>query len=130
MRDPQYSRGVTLLDTVVGTSLMLVVFMGIASTFKLSVDVVTNNKSRAGAIALANERMEYVRSLSYASIGTVGGVPAGSIPETESISLNGANYTRRTYIEYTDDPKDGLGAADSNGVFIDYKSVKVDETKA
>src|SRR3989344_5795420 len=62
------SRGVTFIDTVVGTALMLVVFLGIAGVFQLSIDVVTNNKARAGAIALANERMEYIRSLAYASI--------------------------------------------------------------
>ena len=49
--------GVTLLDTLVGTSLMLVVFLGINAAFRLSVDVITTNKARAGAIALANERM-------------------------------------------------------------------------
>ena len=64
------SRGVTLIDTIVGIALMLVVFMGIAATFRLSIDVVTNNKARSGAIALADQRMEYIRSLSYASIGT------------------------------------------------------------
>src|SRR3989344_2305991 len=66
------SRGVTLIDTVVGSALMLLVFIGIAGVFQLSVDIITNNKARAGAIALSDERMEYIRSLAYASIGTVG----------------------------------------------------------
>src|SRR3989344_3874731 len=64
------SRGVTLIDTVVASGLMLLVFTGIVGVFRLSVDVVSNNKARAGAIALADERMEYIRSLSYGSIGT------------------------------------------------------------
>ena len=49
-----------MLDTIVGSALMLVVFVGVAAAFQLSVGVVTNNKARAGAIALANERMEYI----------------------------------------------------------------------
>jgi len=119
-------RGITLLDTVVGTALMLVVFLGIGAAFKLSIDVVLNNKAQAGAIALADERMEYIRSLAYASIGTVGGIPSGTIPQSESVSLNGLTYTRRTLIEYVDDPKDGLGAADQNHITSDYKAAKVD----
>src|ERR1700691_1055084 len=92
-------RGVTLLDTVVGVALMLIVFVGIASAFELSIQVVTNNKARAGAIALADQRMEYIRSLAYASVGTVGGIPSGAIPQTETLVFNGITYTRRTYIE-------------------------------
>jgi hypothetical protein len=116
---------VTLLDTVVGVALMLVVFVGIASAFQLSIQVVTNNKARAGAIALADQRMEYIRSLGYASVGTVGGIPSGTIPQSEAMSFNGIQYTRRTYIEYDDDPADGSGASDANHITEDYKSVKV-----
>jgi len=120
------SRGVTLLDTVVGTALMLVVFLGIAAVFKLSVDVVTNNKARAGAIALANERMEYIRSLAYASVGTVGGIPSGLMAQSETVALNSVSYTRRTVVEYVDDPGDGMGASDTNNITVDYKVAKVD----
>ncbi len=122
----QRQRGVTLLDTVVGTALMLVIFLGITGAFQLSVDVVINNKARSGAIALANERMEYIRSIAYASIGTVGGIPSGSISQSETVVLNGITYTRRTVVVYADDPKDGLGTADTNGIISDYKAAKVD----
>ena len=120
------SRGVTLIDTVVGTALMLVVFLGITAIFKLSIDVVTNNKARAGAIALANERMEYIRSLAYASVGTVGGIPSGAIAQSETVTLNSVLHTRRTVVEYVDDPNDGFGSADTNGITLDYKVAKVD----
>ncbi|MDO8481938.1 MAG: carboxypeptidase regulatory-like domain-containing protein [bacterium] len=120
------SRGVTLIDTIVGSALMLFVFVGIAGVFKLSVDVVTNNKARAGAIALADDRIEYIRSLNYASIGTAGGIPSGSIAQSETLFLNGVSYTRRTLVEYVDDPSDGIGGADANGITLDYKATKVD----
>lgn len=120
------SRGVTLIDTLVGTSLMLVIFLGIIAAFNLSVDVVTNNKARAGAIALANERMEYLRSLSYGQVGVTGGIPAGIVPQTESVSFNDTAYTRRTLVWYSDDPKDGLAGADTNGIVADYKTIRVE----
>ena len=123
---PAYSRGVTLLDTVIGSALMLLVFVGIAAAFQLSVEVVTNNRVRAGAIALANERMEYLRSLSYTQIGVIGGIPAGNVPQEETVFYNAISYTRRTMVAYSDDPGDGLGAADVNGIIADYKTIRVE----
>ncbi|HVM73941.1 MAG TPA: carboxypeptidase-like regulatory domain-containing protein [Candidatus Paceibacterota bacterium] len=119
------SRGITLIDTIVGVALMALVFVGVAGAFDLSVHIVTNDKARSGAIALADQRMEYIRSLAYSAVGTVGGIPTGLIPQNESVTFNGIRYTRRTYIEYDDDPKDGLGSSDSNHIIEDYKSVKV-----
>jgi hypothetical protein len=115
------SRGVTLIDTIVGIALMLVVFLGIYGAFELSVDVVMNNKARAGAIALADQRMEYIRSLTYSAVGTALGIPSGLIPQSETVALNGVTYTRRTVIAYEDDLNDS-----SNGTTENYKAVKVD----
>jgi hypothetical protein len=120
------SRGVTLIDTLVGSALMLVVFLGIGAAFELSLEVVTSNKARAGAIALGNERMEYLKSLTYPQIGVLGGIPAGNVPQLETVSLNGVEYTRRTFVSYADDPKDGLGGADQNGIIADLKNIRVE----
>ena len=120
------SRGVTLIDAVVGSALMLLVFVGISAAFQLSLDVVTNNRIRAGAIALMNERMEYLRSLSYTQIGVIGGIPAGNVPQIETVSWNNVNYMRRTSVLYSDDPEDGLGAADENDIITDYKTIRVE----
>ncbi|KKW30258.1 MAG: hypothetical protein UY74_C0046G0010, partial [Candidatus Kaiserbacteria bacterium GW2011_GWC2_52_8b] len=116
------SRGITLIDALVGTALMLLVFVGIAGVFQVSLDVVINSKIRAGAIALLNERMEYLRSLSYTQIGVEGGIPSGIVPQVETVSWNGVNYIRRTSVLYSDDPGDGLGEADENGIIADYKT--------
>lgn len=118
--------GLTLIDTIVGTALMLVVFLGISAAFQLTVDVVSNSKARAGAIALANERMEYLKSLSYSQIGVLGGIPAGIVPQIETITLNGIPYTRRTLVYYSDDPADGSGALDTNSIIADYKTIRVE----
>ncbi len=124
------SRGVTLIDTIVGSALMLVVFVGVAAAFQLSVDVVTNNKARAGAITLAGEQMEFIRSFSYPLIGTVGGIPSGGIAQSETMQSNGISYTRRTTILYEDDPYDGISAGDtapaSAPTPLDYKAARVD----
>ncbi len=105
---------------------MLVVFLGISAAFQLTVDVVSNSKARAGAIALANERMEYLKSLSYSQVGVTGGIPAGIVPQLETVTLNGVPYTRRTLVYYSDDPNDGTGAADTNSIIADYKTIRVE----
>ena len=115
-----------MIDTIVGLALLVFVFTGIIGVFKLSIDVVTNNKARIGALALANEQMEYVRSLPYSSVGTTGGIPSGVVIQDESIPLNGVQYARHTLVRYLDLPQDGLGAADTNHIIEDVKQAEVD----
>jgi hypothetical protein len=69
--------------------------------------------------------MEYLRGLSYDSLGTVGGIPSGNVPQTATTTVDGISYGIRTLIEYYDDPADGTGINDSNGVTTDYKIGKV-----
>jgi len=116
----------SLIDVIVGTSVMLIVFLGIFGAFKLSIELVFNTKAKAGAIAFITDQLEYIRGLPYDSVGTVGGIPSGTVPQLQQKTLNGINYTLRTLIQYVDAPEDGLGSADSNAITADYKSVKVE----
>ncbi|MBU4223908.1 prepilin-type N-terminal cleavage/methylation domain-containing protein [Patescibacteria group bacterium] len=122
------NKGFSLIETLVGMALILVVFVGIFGVFQLAIKIVNKSKAKVGALALANERIEFIRNLPYNSVGTLGGIPPGNIPQTENISLNDINYTRRTIIQYIDDPKDGLDAIDENGITTDYKVAKVEVT--
>lgn len=119
-------RGFSLIDAVVGIAIMVIVFVGISGVFQLGIELVSNNKSRIGALTLAQERLEYIRSLSYDDVGTVQGIPSGNIPPIETIALNGTSYTRRVLVLYRDDPKDGTAGADVNGITADYKDIKVE----
>ncbi|XKT75259.1 MAG: carboxypeptidase-like regulatory domain-containing protein [Patescibacteria group bacterium UBA2103] len=121
-----YTRGLSLVDVVVGVALLLVIFMALFGMFRASIALVAHSKARAGATALATEQMEYVRSVTYANTGTVGGIPAGVVePEIDRV-LNGRDYTVRTFIQYIDDPADGLDGADATGIITDYKKIKVE----
>ncbi|GIW68221.1 MAG: hypothetical protein KatS3mg099_169 [Candidatus Parcubacteria bacterium] len=122
------ARGMTLIDALIGVALIAVVFVGLAGVFRLSLVMVTLNKMRVGAVALASERMEVILGMEYNTIGTVGGIPPGPLEPTETIERNGTTYTRRTLVVYTDDPADGLGGDDHNGITTDYKRVKVEVT--
>jgi hypothetical protein len=120
------NKGTSFVEVVVGSALLLLVFVGIFGVLRLSTVLISNNKAKVSAIALANEQMEFLRSLSYSDVGTVGGIPSGNIPQEESITMNNINYTKRTFVQYFDSPADGLDVLDENGITADYKNVKVE----
>ncbi len=118
-------RGMTLIDVVVGTALVLIIFLGLLGTLRVSVMLSSLVKSQTAATAIANNQMEYIRSLPYDSVGTVGGIPSGSIPQNSTVVQDSVSYTVRTFISYYDDPADGTDVTDSNGITTDYKRIKV-----
>lgn len=118
-------RGMSLVDTLVGSALTLVIVLALFGLVRASLLIATSAKAKAGATAVATAQMEYIRSLPYTSIGTISGIPSGSIPQNATTTLNDIPYGVRTLIVYADDPADGEGAADSNGILADYKRIKV-----
>ena len=61
-------RGFSLIESLIGTALMLVVFVSIFGVFNLGIKLVGKSKAKAGAVALGQERMEMVRNLSYDNV--------------------------------------------------------------
>lgn len=155
MQHAHATRGLGLVETIVGTALMLVVFVGFLGLLQLGTRLATESKARTGAVALATERMEYLRSLHYDDIGTIDGGDdnsghgndpdghdadnpgqgeGGELGEDyelfstyyEDITLNGIDYTRRTRVAFYDDPADGTGQGqDENHNTEDYKVIRV-----
>lgn len=121
-----YRRGFSLIDVIVSTALLLIFFTGLLAMFRASIALTAAAKARSGATALATEQIEYIRSLTYAETGTVGGIPSGVVPQIATTTLNGIEYTTRTFVQYVDDPADGEGGADATGIITDYKRIKVE----
>ena len=117
------SKGFTLIESVIGIALMLIIFLGIFGVYQLGFKVISNSRARITAISLSNQKLEFARNLSYNDVGTMGGIPSGVILETEIISRNNINYTVKTTVIYIDDPFDGMAPVDS--LPNDYKKVKV-----
>lgn len=119
------TRGMSLIEIVMGVSIMLIVFAALFAALT-SIDTLgRRNELRTSALYLANEHIETMRALPYDSIGTVSGLPYGTIPQVETITHNGHTFVRRTFIQYVDDPSDGLGATDAT-IPADYKRIKVE----
>ncbi len=96
-------------------------------TFAYGTALIQQSKYRLGAITLANQRMEIIRSLDYDNIGTVSGIPAGDLVEDEAIQVSNALFQVHTFVQYADDPYDGtLGGSPNDLVPNDYKRVRVE----
>lgn len=102
-------------------SLITISFYSLISTGSQHI---INAKNRLGALALANEKMEVVRNLSYNDIGTDTGAVDGMLKENEQVTKNTRQYDVNTLVEYIDDPFDEQGLPDDN-VPTDYKLVTI-----
>lgn len=114
------------MELLITAALVSIIFGGLYSGVQGMIQVIQRSKAKAGASALAVETLEYVRSLPYNDVGTVGGVPEGLIEPTGTTTLNGTTFYKRVLVEYVDDPADGFGGSDTNGILSDYKRVKVE----
>jgi len=121
----RFTRGMSLIDVVVGVALLLILFLALFGVLRASLLVSNVAKAKADATALAQTQMEYLRGLSYDSVGTVGGIPAGAAFQDVVTTENGITYTTHTFVSYIDDPADGTGTADTNGIITDYKRARV-----
>lgn len=122
---PLYSRGFGFIDVIVGTALMLLVFLALSGILRASLLVSSLARAKAGATTIAQVQMEYARSLSYDNLGTVGGIPAGTVAQDATTTENGIDYAIHTFISYVDDLADGGGVSDTNGITTDYKRARI-----
>ncbi len=118
-----FSKSFTLIEVLIGISLLVIVFTGIYGAFQLGIRVVGQSKARVTAIAISNQRIEQIQNLAYKDIGTIGGIPPGSVAETETINRNSVDFIVKTTVVYIDDPFDGVMPADT--LPTDYKRIKI-----
>jgi type II secretory pathway pseudopilin PulG len=119
------ARGFSLVESLILIGVLAFLFVGVFYSFRTSLVLIAENRAHVTAMSLANDRIEYIRSLSYNAVGTNGGIPPGAIPQVSTTTANGIDFTERVLIEYVDDPADGQGAADANGITTDYKRARV-----
>ena len=101
------SKGFTLTETLVGTALMLIVFLGIFGAYQLSLKVIGLSRAKVIATAIANGKIEKIRNLVYGSIGVQGSFPDGVLEATATAVQNGIQYTVETRVDYMVDLADG-----------------------
>ena len=104
MKHPKHQRGAqgfTLVELLITAALIALVFGGLMASVRFALMLISNSKATTSAISLANEQLEYIRSLSYDAVGTSAGIPNGAIPQNSTTTLNGIIFHERVLIEYT-----------------------------
>ncbi len=112
-----------MVEIIIVVAIMSIAFMAFYTVSTVGTKYIIESKNRLAAVALTNEKMEIARNLAYDSIGTVGGMVEGSIPEDENVTANGRSYHVNTSVNYIDDPLDGEYPSDT--IPNDYKTVKI-----
>ncbi len=116
--------GFTLLEVLIGSFLILVVFLGILGAFRFGVEVSGFIKAKVIASQIAIEEIEKVRALAYENIGIVGGFPSGVLQPRENKTLNNINFTITRRVDYIADSQDGL-ALPQDDCPNDYKRTEI-----
>jgi prepilin-type N-terminal cleavage/methylation domain-containing protein len=118
--------GFTMIETVVALAVLGMFFASVGIILQSVLENIGSSRVRATALALAQQKMEVIRNLSYAGVGTVGGIPQGVLAQTEQITINNLVFTVKTSVIYIDDPFDGVMPADL--INTDYKRARVEIT--
>lgn len=121
--------GITLVEILIVIGVTVVIFAGLFASVQYTFRLIAHSSAKLSALSLVNDRMEYFRSLPYDDVGTIAGIPAGTIPQNSTTTLNGLEFSERVLVEYVDDVADGALTAtttDSNGIPSDYKRVKIE----
>lgn len=111
MGKPNTSSGYTLVELVIGMTVLAIVALSVMNMFVTLAHSAAMTKRKAIASTLATNQMEYLKSLPYDNLGVAGGtIPVTSpLPVTTTQTYNGVVYTIKTSINYVDDAYDGCG---------------------
>ena len=122
----RHPRGFTLIEALTLLFIFSIITVTFFQMYATGTRLIIESKNRLGATALANQKIEIIRSIDYSTIGTINGIPAGDIPEYETINVNTVRYRVHTAIQYVDDAFDGKsGGSPSDAIPNDYKRVKI-----
>ena len=123
LKQKKKSKGISMVEALVGVFLLAILSLGIYGAYNFGLKMAIQNRQRTEATLIAEKKIEAIRAMNYADIGTQGGMPSGQLAPAESETENGTSYTVRTSIRYIDDPLDQKFPADV--VPTDYKQVEI-----
>jgi prepilin-type N-terminal cleavage/methylation domain-containing protein len=115
--------GFTLIETLVASAVLAMLFAGVLVILQMLLTSIGEARVRVVASSLAQERLETAKNLPFDEVGTVGGIPPGSLPQEEAVVVNGQTFSVVTTVLYIDDAFDSLAPTDP--IPNDYKRVRV-----
>ncbi len=121
-----FRNGFSLVEVLVGTFLVLIVFLGIFGAYQLGLKVIGLSQRKIVATQIAQGEIEKIRNLPYLSVGTIGAqlpYAKGNLDPLSFVYLNGIEYKIERIIKFVVDPADGTGDEDSCN--WDYKKAEI-----
>ncbi|MBU2228991.1 prepilin-type N-terminal cleavage/methylation domain-containing protein, partial [Patescibacteria group bacterium] len=123
-------KGFSLIELIVVIGIFVTSSVFIISGFGRGIQALAMSRSKVTATAIANEKLEIVRNMPYADVGTTTGWPPGNLPSTTTLLRNNFEFVVETRIDFHDDPFDGNAAGTIVGkpqdtTPNDYKKVEV-----
>lgn len=113
----------TLTEVLVGTFLVLIVFLSVFAGYQFGAKVIGQSKNKIVATAIANEEIEKIRNLSYGSIGIIDGTlptAEGTLESESNAFFNNAEYIIKRKVEYiSDEANENLSCP------LNYKRVEI-----
>jgi len=120
-------KGFTLIETLVGSAIFLILALSAYKAFGVLMDAVSASRAKVVATTLANEKFEIIRNLPYDDVGIVGGIPVGKITRNQTTLQDNYSFDIQTTIRNIDDPFDGtIGGNPSDLSPADYKSADLE----
>ncbi|MEI6580740.1 MAG: hypothetical protein WCO07_01045 [bacterium] len=119
--------GFGLIETLVGTAIFILIAISTYQVFGILMDAVSLSRTKISATSLANEQFEIIRNLPYVDVGIIGGMPAGKIQRTQTLTRDNHPFLVQTTIRSVDDPFDGtIDGTPADLSPADYKLVDLD----
>lgn len=127
MRHACTRRGTSLIDLIISIAIIALLFGGIYLVYFSIITAIANIGVHSAATTALSNELETIRNLPYGEVGTVGGVPAGVIPQVQTVSVGAFTFSLQTAVLNIDDPFD---QSPSSSPVADYKLVDITATCA
>lgn len=92
------NKGFTLVEIILSAAILSIAIIAVTPGLLFATHQTQASRADLAAINLANQEMEWIRSLPFEQIGNVGGNPVGNIPLVRSETLDGITFTVNTTI--------------------------------
>lgn len=114
--------GTSLIDLVMSMAIVAMLFGGVYLVYYSIETAIANISVRSAATTAINNEIEMVRNLPYGSVGTVGGIPAGVIPQAQAVTMGNFGFILQTTVLNIQDPYD---SSPSSSPVADYKLIDI-----